>query len=57
MNGHRVTHGAYQNRQNSRMVNIDFFKEKSSNREGDDKALGKVMKTYADEYDKGSPDY
>ena len=32
---------------NSKMVNIDFLGEKSSNREGDDKALGKVMKTYA----------
>ena len=42
---------------NSKMVNFDFFKEKSSNREGDDKALGKIMKTYADVYDKGSPDY
>ena len=42
---------------NSKMVNIDFLKENSSNREGDDKALGKVMKTYADVYDKGSPDY
>ena len=42
---------------NSKMVNIDFFKEKSSNREVDDKALRKVMTTYADVYDKGSPDY
>ena len=36
---------------NSKMVNIHFFKEKSSNREGYDKTLGKVMKTYADVYD------
>ena len=42
---------------NSKMVDIDFFREKSSNREGYDKTLGKVMKTYADAYDKGSPDY
>ena len=42
---------------NSKTVNIDFFKEKSSYSEGDDKALAKVMKTYANVYDKGSPDY
>ena len=42
---------------NIKMENIDFFRETSSNREGYDKAFGKVMKIYADVYDKGSPDY
>ena len=42
---------------NSKMVDIDFFREKSSNREGYDKALGKVTKIHTDVYDKGSPDY
>ena len=57
MRGHRVTHGAYQNGQKQKNSKSIFFREKSSNREGYDKALGKVMKTYADVYDKGSPDY
>ena len=64
MRGHRVTHGAYQNGQKQKnskyrffQRKIDFFREKSSNREGYDKALGKVTKIHADVYDKGSPDY
>ena len=43
-------------RENRKIVNIDFFRKKSSNREGFDKASGKVMKTSADVHDKGSPD-
>ena len=57
MRGHRVTHGAYQNGQKQQNGKYRFFREKSSNREAYDKALGKVMKTYTDVYDKGSPDY
>ena len=56
MRGHRVTHGAYQNEQKPQNSKYRFFREKSRNREGFDKASGKVMKTSADVHDKGSPD-